>query len=258
MTRLHKAFFALILLEAVPVAVLGYFFPSRLDTAFSWMTLPPLHARFVASLYFFGVVFMLGCLLARDWVDVRLAIPLAVIWTGLLFIVSVIHLDDFDFDKIPVWIWMIAYFLDPLIGLAIMWQARGRWKLSAGKLPSWIRAFLSIQGGVFAILALALLVIPGEAVKVWPWGLGSTLAQYYAGPMLAYGVGSLLFGWQGTWSQIRIATPAMLTFTAATLIASIIHSELFSSDLSDILWFAGFGIAAAGNAYLTAKAFIWT
>jgi hypothetical protein len=50
----------------------------------------------------------------------------------------------------------------------------------------------------------------------------------------------------------------MLTFTAATLIASIIHSELFSSDLSDILWFAGFGIAAAGNAYLTAKAFIWT
>jgi hypothetical protein len=152
---------------------------------------------------------------------------------------------------------MIAYFLDPMIGLALIWQSRGRWRLSVGNLPTWIRGFLAIQGGIFSILALGLLIIPGEMVKVWPWGLGTTLAQYYAGPILAYGVGSLLWGWQGNWSQLRIAAPAMLIFTAAALVASVIHDALFSSDqIEDILWFAGFAVATAGNAYLTAKVFV--
>jgi hypothetical protein len=253
-TRIYKLFFALIFLEAIPVAVLGFFFPAQLNSGFSWVALPPLHARFVAALYFFGVVFMLGCLLAREWQDVRLALPLIVIWTGLLFIVSLLHLDDFDFDKIQVWIWMGAYFLDPVIALFIIWGRRQDYHMSASSLPTWIRGYLMVQGGIFSVLALALLFVPNTMVNVWAWSLGTTLAQYYAGPLLAYGVGSLVLGWQGNGSQLRIAAPAMLAFTAAALIASVMHDNLFSSgDISDVLWFAGFITATLVHLFLTAQ-----
>ncbi|HLA41858.1 MAG TPA: hypothetical protein VJZ27_00390, partial [Aggregatilineales bacterium] len=149
-TRPQKLFFALLLAEAILVAVLGYFFPSRLDSGFSWVVMPPLHARFVASLYFFGVVVMIGGLLARDRRDIQPILPAAVVWTGLLFIVSIYHLDNFDFEKIPVLIWMIAYFVDPLIGLWLIWQGRKTWRLSPSTLPGWIRAYLLLQGSIFS------------------------------------------------------------------------------------------------------------
>lgn len=255
-TRLHKMFFALILVEAILVAVLGYFFPSRLATGFSWMVLPPLHARFVASIYFFGVVFMLGCFAARDWADVRWAIPLATVWTGLLFIVSIYHLDNFDFDLWPVWVWMVAYFLDPIIGLWLIWQSRAGWGISASSLPPAVRAYLLVQGVIFTLMALFLLFLPDTMVEAWPWALHPDTAQFYAGPLLAYGAGSLLFGWQGTWSQLRVAAPAMLIFTAATLIASYKHDNLFSSsDVADVLWFVGFALATAVHLLLTLRVF---
>jgi len=40
--------------------------------------------------------------------------------------------------------------------------------------------------------------------------------------------------------------PAMLTFTAGTVVVSLVHSELFSaSDAVDWVWFGGFVVATA-------------
>jgi branched-subunit amino acid transport protein len=199
---------------------------------------------------------MLGCFVAQEWSDVRWAIPLATIWTGLLFIVSLYHLDNFDFDKIPVWIWLVAYFLDPLVGLWLIWANRGRWGLSPSTLPIRAQRYLQFQGVVFILLAAGLLLLPGTMADIWAWKLDTTLAQFYAGPMLAYGLCSFLLGWQGTWSQLRVAAPAMLIFTVATLIASLKHNSLFSSeDFSDVTWFVGFGLATIAHLILTVGAY---
>src|SRR5688572_14912346 len=85
-TQTQRVFFAVICVAALLVAVLGLFNPGYLASIFTWLELPPLHARFVGAIYAFGAVFMAGCLVARYQAEVRWAVQLIGIWTGMLFI----------------------------------------------------------------------------------------------------------------------------------------------------------------------------
>jgi len=48
--RSHKIFYGVICAAALLIGFLGYFAPARLAEITSWLTLPPLHARFVGAL----------------------------------------------------------------------------------------------------------------------------------------------------------------------------------------------------------------
>ena len=64
-TQGQRIFFAVICAAALLVAVLGLFNPAYLASMFTWLVLPPLHARFVGAIYLFGAVFMAGCLFVK-------------------------------------------------------------------------------------------------------------------------------------------------------------------------------------------------
>jgi hypothetical protein len=77
----------------------------------------------------------------------------------------------------------------------------------------------------------------------------------YAGPLLSYGLGSLLFARQGKWLGIRSILPGMLVFTVTTAIISFFHVSLFSfSDLPDLLWFGWFLVSSLILTALTFRA----
>jgi hypothetical protein len=246
-TRGQRLFFIVICVAALLVAGLGLFAPEKLAAIFTWMTLPPLHARFVGSIYLFGSVFMLGCMLARRQAEVRWAVPMIGIWTGMLFIISVLHLDAFKFNQLPVWIWFASYFVYPLVALWIV-LVQPPWGKNA-ELPGpasagWAKMFFLLQGFFVTCLALLLFFIPGVTSTIWPWKVTPLLAQMYAGPLLSYGIGSLLYSREAKWAALRPVVPAMLAFTTATLVVSLIHRNLFSAkELSDWIWFGSFGIA---------------
>ena len=112
-----------------------------------------------------------------------------------------------------------------------------------------------IQGVVSTGLALALLLFPGSVARVWPWPVTPVLAQLYAGPLLSYGIGSLLHARARTWMEVRAVVTGMLAFTVATLIVSLVHRDLFSiAQPGDWLWFSAFGAAAVVLVVLTARA----
>jgi hypothetical protein len=243
--RGHRIMFGIIFAAALLVAVLGSFFPAVLADMFSWLELPPLHARFVGALYFYGAIFMIGCLRARYQAEVRHALLMIAIWTGLLFVVSIISLSAFDFSQIPVWVWFASYLIYPIV--AIVMTVRDREPvtddLPGSPVPAWARLTLQVQGALGLALALPLLLAPDFMVSIWPWRLTPLLAQTYGGPLLAYSIGSFLFARRRTWLGIRAVVPAMFVFTAGTLLASLIHIGLFSAgDLSDWIWFFAFGI----------------
>lgn len=244
--RTHKIFFGIICAAALLVAVLGYFVPTELAAIASWLVLPPLHARFVGALYFYGAVFMVSCMLSRYQAEVRFALPMIALWTGLLFVVSILSLSAFDFSRLPVWIWFASYLIYPLIALVLAWQQRGQVNddLPGPPLASWARTFMLAQGAVVSVFALALILAPGLMVAVWPWKITPLLAQTYGGPLLAYGIGSWLFARRRTWGGVRAVVPAMFVFTAGVLLASLLHRDLFSiGDVADWLWFIAFGLA---------------
>ena len=243
-TRREKIYFFAVGLLALWVGIWGYFLPSLVNWAIPWLV-PPLHARFLGSMYLSGAAFMAGCLLARRYGEVRVVVPMIVIWTGMLFVISLFYLDEFDYAVPPTYIWFAAYLVYPLIGLWLIWKHRADVDpLPGARLPAWARVYLLGQGLVATLLALSLLFLPGRMVAAWPWNITPLLAQIYSAPFLSYGIGSLLLARQQTWAEVRIAVQAMLVFAAGVLLASLIHRNLFSAaDLSDWLWFAAFTLA---------------
>ena len=255
-TRGQKIYFAAVGLLALWVGIWGYFIPTHVDEAIPWMV-PPLHARFLGAMYFSGATFMVGCMLARRWAEVRVILPMIAIWTGMLFIVSLFYLNEFDYSHTQVWVWFSAYFFYPIIALWLMWQERATDMSPTGAvLPKWANTYLLGQGSLVTILALGLLFLPNFMVTVWPWKITPLLAQLYSAPFLSYGIGSLMLARRQRWLEIRVAVTAMLVFAVFVLLASIIHLELFSiADTADWLWLGSFTLAVLMLGFLTNRAF---
>jgi hypothetical protein len=257
-TRGQRIFFAVICAAALLVAILGLFNPAYLASIFTWLELPPLHARFVGAIYAFGAVFMAGCLAARYQAEVRWAVQLIGVWTGMLFIISLLNLSVFDLNLLPVQIWFASYIIYPILSLWMTLQQS--FLMKAGDLPGvaltgWAKGFLVFQGALFSLLAILLFFAPAFMSTLWPWKVTSILAQIYAGPLLSYGLGSLLFARQEKWLGVRAILPGMLVFTATTMIISFIHIGLFSfSEIADLLWFGWFTLAALILAVLSFRA----
>jgi len=244
----QKIFFAVICAAALLVAVLGLFNPVYLASIFTWLVLPPLHARFIGAIYLFGAVFMGGSLFAKQQAEVRWGVQMIGIWTGMLCIISLLNLSAFDFKLLPVWIWFASYIIYPI--LSIWMTLRQPSMMGAASLPGptlavWAKNFLLAQGIFISTLAILLFLAPAFMSTLWPWKVTPVLAQMYAGPLLSYGLGSFLFSKQEQTRGVRSIVPAMLAFTVTTLIVSFIHISLFSlNEIADLLWFAWFFIAS--------------
>jgi hypothetical protein len=245
----QKIFFAVICAAALLVAVLGLFNPEYLASIFTWLVLPPLHARFVGAIYLFGAVFMAGCLFAQKQAEVRWGVQMIGIWTGMLFIISILNLSAFGLDLLPVQIWFASYTIYPLISIWMTFRDPDSMKpaaLSGPALDSWAKNFLLAQGILVSLLAVALFFAPVFMSALWPWKVTPTLAQMYAGPLLSYGIGSYIYSKQSQWLGIRSIVPGMFLFSLTTLVVSFMHFSLFSlAEVADILWFAWFVVAAA-------------
>ena len=253
----RRLFFGVICVAALFVAYLGLFVPDRLDRSFTWVVLPPLHARFVGALYLFGGVYMVGCIAARRWSQVSPALPAIGIFASLLLLVTLLNLEAFDFDHGAVWVWTLSYIIYPAIAFALAWTARGREApaVQGPVLAPWARAFLWVQAGVFAIVGVMLLVARDAVADVWPWPISAGLAQFYGGPFLAYAFCSWRYSMRRTWAEVAAIAPAMLVLTAGTVVVSLVHGELFStSDLATWVWFGWFGGSAAALLAISARA----
>jgi hypothetical protein len=187
-------------------------------------------------------------------------VPMIAIWTGMLLVVSLIHLGEFSLAVPPTYVWFAAYIVYPLIAIWLIWRHRRSAPLDSARLarlPSPVRAYLVLQGLVITILALALLIAPGGMVGLWPWKITPLLAQLYSAPFLSYGLGSFLLARRGTWLEVRIALAALWVFAAGVLLASLIHHALFSiTNPSAWLWFAAFALATLVLAALSLLALL--
>ena len=254
-TQGQRFFFTVICAAALLVAVIGLFNPNYLASIFTWLELPPLHARFVGAIYLFGAVFMAGCLVARYQAEVRWAVQLIGIWTGMLLIISLLNLNAFDFRLLPVQIWFASYIIYPFISFWMTIQQPHLMQagdLSGPKLAGWARGFLFLQGILFSLLAVLLFFSPMFMMNIWPWRVTQVLTQMYAGPLLAYGLGSLLFSRQEKWLGIRSILPGMLIFAVTTVVISFLHIDLFSfAEVPDLLWFGWFIFSSFLLAILT-------
>jgi len=254
-TRGQRIYFGAVGLLALWVGIWGYFIPGQVDKAIPWLV-PPLHARFLGAMYLSGTAFMIGGIKSRYYAEVRVMVRVILIWTGMLFIVSLFYLGQFDYSRTQVWIWFGAYIIYPLIALWLMWNDRTlRERFVGPSLPARVRRYLLAQGIVVTVLGLVLLLAPEFMVKVWPWKITRLLAQIYSAPFLAYGLSGLMLSRKQTWPEVRVVVVATFVFAFGVLLASFIHRELFSrTNIATSVWFGGFLLATAVLGLLSMRA----
>lgn len=245
-TRPQKIFFGAVLALAANVGVIGMFNPGHIGATLAF-DVPPLHARFLGAMYLSGATFMALAILARRWHAIRVVVPMIAIWTGMLGLVSLLHLEAFDWSREQVWTWFAAYIGFPLIAGWIAWQQRAvRDDASGAPIAPALRAYFIGQGAVVTLLAVALFAAPAALASRWPWAITPLLAQVYSAPFLSYGLGSLLAARRHDWAEVRIVVYATLVFTVGVLAASLVHAALFSASApATWLWFGGFALASA-------------
>ena len=123
LTRRQRMFFAIIFLFPAWVAAGGLFLPAQIDQ-FLPFKVPALHARFIGAMYIAGAVMMLLAAASRTWLAVRVATVILGIWTGMLGIVSLLHVGAFDWSWRPTWFWWFAYIWFPIGAAFIAWNQR--------------------------------------------------------------------------------------------------------------------------------------
>jgi len=253
--RAEKAFYVIVALSALWIGSWCYVNPAYVRTALPWFA-PPLHARFLGAVYLSATTFCFCSAFARTRAELCAVLPMIAIWTGVVFVVTPFYLTPADYLRPPVWIWLVAYFIYPLIALWLMWSQRNDTvpPSPARTVPGWARSYLLIQGIVLSAAAVLLLLRPALMIEAWPWKLTLQLAQIYSGPILCYGIASLLISRGSSLAQARIALVGMCVFALAVLAASIIHRATFvRASLSATLWFAGFAAASAILVFMLAR-----
>ncbi|HEY9827857.1 MAG TPA: hypothetical protein V6D19_20655 [Stenomitos sp.] len=243
-TALQKIFYASVLVLAFLIGLWGLFFPAQSLQVLPF-AVPPLHARFLGSMYLSGATFMALNILASRWSEVRVVTPMITVWTGMLGFISLFYLDAFNWQRIQVWIWFFAYIGFPLVAAWIAWYQRSQTEHpSRSPMAPTLRTYLWVQGGLVTTLALCLLFAPGAMAPLWPWKITPLLAHIYSAPFLSYGLGSLYALRQKSWLEVRILVYATLVFAAAVLAASFIHIGLFDfKRIAPWLWFGGFALS---------------
>ena len=259
----ERAYLGVITLAAAFVAYLGFAAPKRMDESFTWAVMPPMHARFVASLYLFGAVYVGACTLSRRRAQIGPVHGGIVAFTGLLFTLTMLNLQAFDFDLAPVWVWTVSYVVYPILGVALI-AALSRSGVSTpvelaadAPLARWATTVLQAWTAVFGAAGLLLLVARGTMVDAWPWKVSSGLAQFYAAPILAIAFCCWRYATRTTWQSVRTIAPALFVFGVATLASSIVHRSLFDlSEPADVVWFAGFAALTLASAAVCVGAFV--
>ncbi|MEP0233753.1 MULTISPECIES: hypothetical protein [Alphaproteobacteria] len=246
----HRIYFFAVCSFGLFVGGMGYFKPELISRAVP-LTLPPLHARTIASLYLAGGTMMLLAGLAQEARQVRLPTVVATIWTGALGIVTLFYLDQFDTALRSTWFWFFAYSVYPVAGVYFILRLRKR--PTSGErtlLPPVHRVLLGVLGAFALAVSLLLLFLPGIMVDVWPWKLNLMLAQIYGGPLLGLAVIALLMTMADR-DECFISAVGIAMFPVLALAASLMHLNLFKpQELSSVIWFASLGLASLAGAFV--------
>jgi hypothetical protein len=243
----ERIFYGVIFLAALFVALLGYLAPERMDSAFTWAELPPLHARFVATLYLFGAVYLLAAMVVPRARSIRPAMGGIAVFTGVLLLVTLRNPEAFDLALVPVWIWIASYVIYPVVALTFLWTRRGRsspgW--TGAPKPTWVRGVLLGHAVVFGVLGILMFVIPETVATAWPWPVASVVVQTYSSPFLTVAFCAAAHAHRSVWPSATALLPGLLVLEGGTLIVSAVHVDLFRFDeIATWTWFLGFGLGA--------------
>jgi hypothetical protein len=191
LSPLVRIFFAVVAL--ILMVGMGLFFaPELVARRWPW-ALTPFNTRFLGALYLAELVIILTPICVNRLAPNRLVLPMALIFTLLVTIVSLFYPDQFDFRRRAVWAWFIVYGGSAVISAGLFWWYRA-WPVPAiaTPTPKQRQLFLQLEGVALGLYGLGLLLAPAIFSAFWPWKVDNFHAQIYSAIFISGAVSSFI------------------------------------------------------------------
>lgn len=194
---------------------------------FAWTIGVPLSAAFMGAFYWAGAVAGLLSVRRPLWVRVRSGVYALTVFTWLVLLATVVHLDQFHLSvggplaRVAAWAWLAIYVLYPLVLTVGIMQQRG---YSGGDpprevpLPVWTRLTLFGAGGLLLAVGAVLVLAPAVAEPLWPWQLTPLTSRMIGAWVVAQGVWAVAAGRENDWTRLG---PVMVELSLVAILQLI-------------------------------------
>jgi hypothetical protein len=199
--------------------ILLYLRSGHTDREFAWTIRPAITAAFLGGGYGAGCVLVAASLRRRPWAQVRVGIGVVLLFSAMILVMTLLHLERFHFGpanggiaRFAAWVFLAVYVFVPTVGTWLFWREQrlaGTPPPGGLALPGWFKVAAVAQGGLMVGVGAALFVAPWVVAPVWPWTLTSLTAQAVGSWLVPIGVGNLVVVAEG---DLRRARVLALTF----------------------------------------------
>jgi len=201
------------------------------DRYFAWTVDPPLTAAALGGAYWASSVLELGASRQPTWARARIALPAVLVFTTLIFVTTLLHLDRFHLGngfpattQFVTWLWIAVYAVVPvLMSILLVHQLRaaGVDEPRRNPLPPWLRAVLGLHAVVLLTLGFALFVAPSMTMSLWPWMLTPLTARTVGAWLLSLGLAAAHANAENDWGRVTVATQTYVLLGILEFVALI-------------------------------------
>jgi hypothetical protein len=215
-------------------------------------SLAPFNLRFLGALYTAALLAAFLQSWFGRWTPARTVTTMIFVFTLVVTVCSFVHFDRFDPAKVEVWVWFVLYIGVCLNAGAHLWWYR--YVPAAGAPPKpQSRAALLAQAIVLGGYGIALLVVPEQAARLWPWKIDVFHAQLYSVTFLTPAVGALTL----LRSATRIDWLTLGVMQLAWGLLPIVALVIVDARLGRVEWFVWPVWVWIGLFVVTASMGIW-
>ncbi len=170
----------------------GMFFLPKVVTPFWPWTVAPFNASFLGAVYTAAMIAAAMQTAYARWSPTRIVTPMIFIFTLIIMILSLVHLDRFDLQRPEVWIWFLLYMIIPINAGVHILKYRQLPPADTTPPSRFGKYLLLVQGILLGVYGMALLTMPSAAASIWPWKIDVFHAQLYSVTFLTPALGAFL------------------------------------------------------------------
>jgi hypothetical protein len=214
LTTAMRVVLAVFLALAGLAFILLYLRSGHTDREFAWTIKPLITAAFLGAGYGAGCVLVAASLRRRPWAEVRVGIGIVLVFSAMILVTTLLHLERFHFGaanggiaRFAAWVFLAVYVFVPTVGTWLFVREQrlaGPQPPGSLALPGWFKVAIGAQGGLMVVFGAALFVAPWVFAPAWPWALTSLTAQAVGSWLVPIGLGNLAVLREGDLRRARV------------------------------------------------------
>ena len=241
--------------------ILLYLRSGHTDREFAWTIRPEITAAFLGAGYGAGCVLVAASLRRRPWTELRVGIGIVLVFTAMILIATLLHLDRFHFGaangglaRFAAWVFLAVYIFTPTVGTWLYVREQrlaGPQPADGPPLPGWLKVAIAVQGGLMVCFGAALFVVPSAAAPAWPWALTPLTAQVVGSWLVPIGLGNLAVMREGNLRRARVPGITFVAYGLLQLGAIARYSDQVQwHEASAWVWLAVLVMAIVTGGYV--------